>query len=101
MKIDVGSGGYGYSGPAYYARRDAPDAEVAEDAVRNNQNALNISRSPMSASLANALWAVERERKATSAKDGAGHSEEMAGSPNGSVLERYLEFAVSSADEYH
>jgi|APHig6443717497_1056834.scaffolds.fasta_scaffold01238_8 hypothetical protein len=98
MKIDVGSGGYGYSGPAYYTRRESVSAEVDEAAV-SGRNTLNVSHTPISPSLANALWTVERERR--SAKGASNAADEAAGGPNGGVLDRYLEFAVSSTDEYH
>ncbi|PZU25090.1 MAG: hypothetical protein DI589_02590 [Shinella sp.] len=98
MKIDVGSGGYGYSGPAYYTRREAVSAEIAEEAV-SGRNTLNVSHTPISPSLANALWTVERERR--SSKAAANANDETTGNPNGGVLDRYLEFAVSSTDEYH
>lgn len=99
MKIDVGSGGYGYSGPAYHARREAADGESVEDSARNHRNALNISRTPISPSLANALWAVERGR--VSGKNASSTAEESPNGPNGGVLDRYLEFAVSGTEEYH
>lgn len=95
MKIDIGSGGYGYSSPAHYLRREADDVEVADETTRSSRIALNAYRSPVSASLANALWTVERERKSGNAED-AGTT-----SPNSGILERYLEFAVSATDEFH
>lgn len=98
MKIDVGSGGYGYSGPAYYARRESVSTEIAEETV-SGRNTLNVSHTPISPSLANALWTVERERR--SAKSATSTNDDTAGSPNGGVLDRYLEFAVSNTDEYH
>lgn len=98
MKIDVGSGGYGYSSPAHYLRREADDAETTDETTRSSRIALNAYRSPVSASLANALWTVERERKSaksTNAEDTG------ANGPNSGILERYLEFAVSATDEFH
>lgn len=99
MKIDIGSGGYGYSSPAYYVRREAGDAETAEEAATDRQFSL-AARTPLSPSLANALWAVERDRKGAAGKNAAA-AEENDNGPNGGVLGRYLEFAVSSTDEFH
>lgn len=100
MKIDVGSGGYGYSGPAYYMRREVANTEAVEEAV-SGRNTLNVSHTPISPSLANALWTVERERRSAAGKGANNANDETAASPNGGVLDRYLEFAVSSTDEYH
>ncbi|MCX8998505.1 hypothetical protein NOF55_15425 [Rhizobiaceae bacterium BDR2-2] len=99
MKIDVGSGGYGYSGPAYYARREADEAEAAENAAASNRLSLSVSRTPLSPSLANALWTIERDRKFAASK--TAFAEEADKGPNGGVLNLYLEFEVSSADEFH
>jgi len=96
MKIDISSGGYGYSALAYYGSREAEDPEIAEEAPHKNMQSLAASQTPLSPNLASALWTVERSRK------NAVHSgESLSNGPNGGILDRYLEFDISSPDEFH
>src|SRR6218665_782305 len=96
MKIDIGTGGNRYPTPAYYVSREAEDTGATEEAAKvRNLNAA-VSKTYLSPSLSNALWAVERARKTDAADAGEAAGEATS---NG-VLNRYLEFEVSS-DEFH